>query len=99
MDDPFVNKNHKAYVFAFGKVKKCSVDITDEGLWTLQIDPYHIFGERNSVLYVERGEELYGSPHYEGRSAVRLTRKDFLEGEDILNVKNNYCPIVEVTEE
>ena len=75
--DPF---QYEVYVKVkmFGKVKKCKALATEHV--TVDQIKTHIFEGTHEVLWIERGEELYGSPHFCNRSAVRVTRDDWLRG-------------------
>ena len=63
-------------VTAFGKTRLCKAELRGPTL-----DNY----EGRTLLYVERGEELYGSNQIDrlNESWATVNRSDFLRGEDV----------------
>ena len=78
MSDPFIHKC-KVYVGKFGKISFCDAEITQEAFDRVNLSS-HTFSKAGLVLYVGRGEDLYASPHFAGREAVRVTRESFQKG-------------------
>ena len=63
-------------VTAFGKTRLCLAELRGPTL-----DNY----ERGTLMYVERGEELYGSPQMDRENAswATVSRSEFMRGKDV----------------
>ena len=71
--------NCYAVVNMFNKYRECIVEAYGE--------PQNNY-EKNSVLWVERGEDMYAQPHYKEPYCI-LTRENWLNGTDVISFLRN----------
>lgn len=76
--EPFTQARENVLVKMFNSQPfKMSVALTPKAAAIYDHNPAYVF-TRNEVCWIERGEDWYGIPHYTGRVAALVERKDWL---------------------
>jgi hypothetical protein len=74
-NDPNFPYQEDVLVRIFGKTFLCKVRATEKAMVLIGKEPNKVWG-RDEVHYIERGEDMYASPHYKYRIYVQLTKED-----------------------
>lgn len=76
--EPFTQSRENVLVKMFNSQPfKMSVALTPKAAAIYDHNPAYVF-TRKEICWIERGEDWYGIPHYKGRIAALVERKDYL---------------------
>ena len=74
--DPYFPYEEQVLVKIFGKTFLCDVRATEKAMVVIGKEPNKVWEGTHEVHYIERGEDMYASPHYKDRVYVQLQKED-----------------------